>query len=222
MTPVDSERWRPQLPGWSIDILPFYLQMATELPAGAQVVEVGVYFGRSLLFLAEQMLRLGKRTSKLWAVDPWTADWSLRAPDMSFRREDAQRYEIAQAKLIQGLVSVVRHATEDELQIIHPVRAPSVRAARLFAAGELDLVFVDGAHDEHSVANDIAAWWPKVKAGGTLAGHDYDTKIWPGVCTAVDAFVGDPVARRDIAAQSIPHAPLKVSGTSVWSVTKGR
>jgi len=47
-----------------------------------------------------------------------------------------------------------------------------------------DLVFIDALHDYESVMQDISLWWPKVRQGGILAGHDYNHK-WPGVERAV-------------------------------------
>jgi hypothetical protein len=35
----------------------------------------------------------------------------------------------------------------------------------------------------------LAAWWPTIKAGGVMAGHDYDG-FWAGVVRAVDGFFG--------------------------------
>jgi hypothetical protein len=37
------------------------------------------------------------------------------------------------------------------------------------------MVFIDGAHDYDSVYSDLTAWWPRVKDGGILAGHDIDS-----------------------------------------------
>jgi predicted O-methyltransferase YrrM len=47
-----------------------------------------------------------------------------------------------------------------------------------------DLVFIDALHDYESVMEDISLWWPKVRKGGILAGHDFNHK-WPGVERAV-------------------------------------
>ena len=38
-------------------------------------------------------------------------------------------------------------------------------------------------HTYDAVKEDIAAWSPKVRKGGVIAGHDYD---WPEVRRAVD------------------------------------
>mmetsp|Transcript_93858 Transcript_93858/g.297888 ORF Transcript_93858/g.297888 Transcript_93858/m.297888 type:complete len:185 (+) Transcript_93858:741-1295(+) len=63
----------------------------------------------------------------------------------------------------------------------------SVEAAAWVAPGSLDLVFVDGDHSYEGAEGDIQAWWPALRQGGVLAGHDY-TLTWPGVVQAVNKF----------------------------------
>jgi hypothetical protein len=69
------------------------------------------------------------------------------------------------------------------------IRLPSVEAAKLFAPGSVDFVYVDAAHDYESVRGDIAAWWPAISREGILAGHDFDNhELHAGVKQAVTAF----------------------------------
>lgn len=58
---------------------------------------------------------------------------------------------------------------------IHRGTSPGV--AREFVDGSLDFVYIDATHQYDSVVTDLAAWWPKVKSGGILGGHDF---ICPG------------------------------------------
>ena len=37
----------------------------------------------------------------------------------------------------------------------------------------LDFVYIDGLHDYKSVTDDIAAWYPLVRKGGVVGGHDF-------------------------------------------------
>jgi len=60
----------------------------------------------------------------------------------------------------------------------------SVEASEHIKDGELDLVFIDAAHDFDNVDRDIDAWFPKVKEGGIVSGHDWNHKF-PGVQRAV-------------------------------------
>jgi len=65
---------------------------------------------------------------------------------------------------------------------------PSVKAARCFDDGELDFVFIDADHSYQATKSDITAWWPKLRPGGLLIGHDYNPDRFPGVCRAIDEF----------------------------------
>ena len=55
-----------------------------------------------------------------------------------------------------------------------PIKMESVEAAKLYEDESLDFVFIDAAHDYQNVKNDILAWYPKIKIGGKLGGHDYN------------------------------------------------
>ena len=67
------------------------------------------------------------------------------------------------------------------------IKEKSADATRLIANDSLDFVYIDGNHTHESVAEDIFLYYPKVKEGGLLSGHDYDYK---SVKKAVDEFVG--------------------------------
>lgn len=51
----------------------------------------------------------------------------------------------------------------------------------------VDFVFIDANHEYEFVKQDIELYWPKVKSGGFLCGHDYSGGH-PGVTKAVDEF----------------------------------
>jgi hypothetical protein len=55
------------------------------------------------------------------------------------------------------------------------LRMPSLEAARWFAPASLDVVYLDARHDYCAVLDDLRAYWPLVRPGGLVAGHDYIT-----------------------------------------------
>jgi GR25 family glycosyltransferase involved in LPS biosynthesis len=80
------------------------------------------------------------------------------------------------------------------------IRDTSVNASARFPDEFFDFVYIDADHTEEAVKLDLDAWFPKVRKGGMLAGHDYlDAKmVWEngngiysmfGVKTVVDNFV---------------------------------
>jgi hypothetical protein len=52
---------------------------------------------------------------------------------------------------------------------------------------DVDFVFVDGNHTLEYVQKDLELYYPKIKPGGFMAGHDYDAGH-PGVQQAVMEF----------------------------------
>lgn len=62
--------------------------------------------------------------------------------------------------------------------------------------GHFDLVYLDADHSYDAVMKDLAAWRPKIRAGGTLCGHDYMDGVREegvfGVKQAVNEFFGRP------------------------------
>lgn len=60
-------------------------------------------------------------------------------------------------------------------------------AARLIPPG-LAFVYVDADHSYEAVKKDINNWWPRIRHGGILCGHDYG-KPETGVGLAVSEFM---------------------------------
>jgi hypothetical protein len=58
------------------------------------------------------------------------------------------------------------------------IRATSGIAADIFDRESLDFVYIDANHAYDFVVEDIKLWYPKVKSGGYLCGHDYINLDW--------------------------------------------
>ena len=73
---------------------------------------------------------------------------------------------------------------------VHVLRTTSVEAAAKLPDEGLDFIHIDADHYYASVIEDCRAWWPKIRQGGYLCGHDIDHPKWPewGVRQAVDEF----------------------------------
>jgi hypothetical protein len=167
------------LAGW-MDYEDLYARVAREVPDGARLVEVGSYHGRSVAYLAVELVNSGKNFI-LDAVDTFQGS---EDPQEKFMKDEAAANGGSFRCVFDKNIEPVKH-------VVNVVQQDSVSAAGLYADGSVDFCFIDAAHDEDSVAADIAAWLPKVKPGGLLSGHDYSA-YWPGVKAAVDnAFGGN-------------------------------
>lgn len=61
----------------------------------------------------------------------------------------------------------------------------SSEAANQIPDESLDFIFIDADHSFDAVVNDLTMWYPKIKSGGLVAGHDFHTTP---VSTAVNVF----------------------------------
>jgi hypothetical protein len=77
-----------------------------------------------------------------------------------------------------------------DANVVNLIKAHSQDVVSKYEDESLDFCFIDGSHEYEDVKKDIQAYLKKVKKGGILAGHDYDS-LWDGVIKAVDETLGD-------------------------------
>lgn len=137
--------------------------------------EVGVLFGD---FSAHILKHWG---GKLHMIDPWVQQDPEVYLDGCNAVSMNKAYERAKARVAPFSVRA------------NLIRSFSLEASHGFRDGQLDFVYLDANHSFDSVSADLLAWWPKVRAGGIVAGHDFyerhDEYQNCGVESAVREFV---------------------------------
>jgi hypothetical protein len=137
-----------------------YSSFVKNLPNGSKIVEVGSWKGKSVAYLGVEIVNSGKDI-KVDAVDTW-----MGSPESPDHLQDAYVKTNTLYSLFLTNIAPLAH-------VIKPIRMTSVDAAKLYEDNSLDVVFIDAGHTYEAVKSDVAAWLPKVKVGGILAGHDY-------------------------------------------------
>jgi hypothetical protein len=136
------------------DLIPLYL---TQNGLNGFGVEVGVQKG-----IYSKILLQNSCLQKLYLVDTWR---KLKSDYKDIA--NVGPYGHLQA-MMQTFLNVY-----DFNQRAVMLREESVEAADLFPDGSLDFVYLDGDHTEIGIKRDLNAWYPKVKKGGILSGHDF-------------------------------------------------
>lgn len=167
------------LPGW-FDYAAVYDRAIQEAANFDTCVEIGVGFGRSLAYLASKAIEATKKT-RIFGVDPFYDDWDTDRPTWGANHAPMARALGGPYNAVSALMH--EHAPV-ELEYVHLLRCRSTMASRMFDDRTLFFVFVDGSHHYEDVAADLAAWEPKIRAGGIFAGHDH-TESFQGVTRAV-------------------------------------
>lgn len=77
------------------------------------------------------------------------------------------------------------------LSQIKTIKNFSTPASYQFTDNSVDWIYLDANHSYAAVKEDIKNWWPKIKKGGFLTGHDYVLQDNFGVVQAVNEFLED-------------------------------
>jgi len=140
----------------------FYKAMIDRVQSPAHFVEVGSYKGRSSAYMAVECANSGK-VIQFDCVDTWMGS-EEHQKGKNFEDDDVVNNRLFEVftnnmKPVEGLYKAIRLA--------------SVDAAATYEDGSLDFVFIDASHDYENVKADVIAWYPKVKVGGIISGHDF-------------------------------------------------
>ena len=175
------EHFYTNVNGW-FDFESLYSKMVDEAAEGASFVEVGAFYGKSAAFMAVEIINSGKNID-FHVVDTWRG--SPEHQDGGFDRQEAMINDTAFDIFTANMSPVAGKYI--------PHKMPSLEAAALFEDNSLDFVFIDAMHDYEAVKDDINTWYPKVKVGGYIGGHDYGENLPPilaGVYAAVNEVIG--------------------------------
>jgi len=147
-------------------------------------IEIGVYRGRSLLPVAAMLRITG--TGVATGIDPWSVDEALQeethavGPGVN-EWVRSHPWEETYQSVLQRIEDL--RLTEN----CRILRMTSEEAAPEFADASVDLVHVDGNHDQAAVERDVERYLPKVRPGGFLV---LDDASWSSIRPVIEELRG--------------------------------
>jgi len=139
------------------------LQFSGEMSKDLVIVEVGTDLG-----LNAKNIKQFVSFDDLYLVDPYFDDYGKYA-------SGDERFKIAKKRVGEG-VEFIRDTSED--------------ASKYFENNSIDCIYIDGNHKYKYILQDIQLWYPKVKKGGIIGGHDFFGSGL-GVILAVTDYVNE-------------------------------
>ena len=139
-------------------------------------IEVGSWLGLSASYIAINM----SEGAKLYCVDTWNG---------SIEHYHNQEWLKLLPTLYEQFLSNIIHL--NLVDKIYPVRLSSIDASKQLNI-KADLIYIDAAHDEESVYNDIIAWSLRLAENGIICGDDYDksdTMVNPEIQTSCSIVI---------------------------------
>ena len=116
--------------------------------------EIGSYAGESAEVFAENF-------KKIYCVDPWECGYDDERDWAS--HNNGEIVENAFDARVSKYSNVVKR------------KIGSIDCSKEVEDNSIDLVYIDGNHQYEAILEDIKEWFPKIKTGGFLSGHDYWT-----------------------------------------------
>jgi hypothetical protein len=130
---------------------------ARRVPAAGSIVEIGSFRGRSAVVLASA----AADGARIVAIDPHAG--GDRGPG-----EITPQAERGDADNRAFLANLRRAGVEDRVRLVRKLSGDALGDV----PGELDLLYIDGAHRYSPASEDIARWGARVRPGGSLLIHD--------------------------------------------------
>lgn len=140
--------YHTQIDKTMFDFERYYLKVANMIPNECRVVEVGVANGASAIFLAEEILNIGKSIERFVLVD-----------NLAYGSHNQAQ-------------TIINHIIQSGVKEFEFIQQGSLDASCTFPDGYLDICFIDASHTYEGTKADIRLWWHKIKDGGILSGHD--------------------------------------------------
>jgi cephalosporin hydroxylase len=163
----------PELQGWcSVEKAMSFIDLVLEVKPRL-CVEIGVFTGTSLYPVAAALRHLGRGV--VVGVDPWDKIECLRYLDLDRNKADVRWVlQINFDHVYFGFVNTLRYLDIEQSVIV--CRTTSQRVASIF--GQIDILHIDGNHQEEAILQDVRLYLPKVRPGGYIWLNDAK---WPSV-----------------------------------------
>jgi beta-1,4-mannosyl-glycoprotein beta-1,4-N-acetylglucosaminyltransferase len=155
------------------DIASYRDLIRDRVPNGGIIAELGSWKGRSLCSIVDI---IKEKNLKVIIIDTFTGSKSETegmASQADASKENIKEIFLSNISKFELHPDIYQGTTHD--------------ISQKFSDGYFDFVFIDADHAYESVLQDIQDWWPKVKRGGLLAGHDCQ---WKPVADALTTEFG--------------------------------
>jgi hypothetical protein len=161
--------------GW-FDYEEIYNHAVSVLPENSRIVELGCWKGKSSSFLLVE----AKNSNKFFDIH--------LCDTFEGSEEHYDENSVHYAEDIDKVFDQFKHNVEQANYpyVVH--RMDSLELSSKFDNDSIDFLFIDTDHSYEHVSKELKAWYPKVKKGGIIAGHDYNSAGGGGVVEAVDEF----------------------------------
>jgi predicted O-methyltransferase YrrM len=171
--------------GWCYDEKRNFIHTLVKLTHSKVCVEIGVYKGSSLLSFAEALEKIG---GTITGIDPWSFEMSknelLDKDYENYIYDELLKGQETFDKFYEGILEIIEN--NDLAKTINLIREPSQDVFINFEPESIDILHIDGNHNEMNVSRDILLYTHLVKKGGYII---MDDSNWESVNKGINNFL---------------------------------
>jgi predicted O-methyltransferase YrrM len=173
--------------GWCLDGKRNLIHNLVKTTLSKNCIEIGVYKGSSLFSFAEVLEEIG---GKIVGIDPWSFEMSKNEiPLFDKNQEDYFYNELLKGQetfefIYKGVCEIIEN--NDLSKTVSLIRKPSQDVFNNFKNESIDIVHIDGNHNEMNASRDILLYLPLVKKGGYII---MDDSNWDSVRNSINKFL---------------------------------
>jgi predicted O-methyltransferase YrrM len=173
--------------GWCLDEKRNLIHNLVKTTLSKSCIEIGVYKGSSLFSFAEALEEIG---GKIIGIDPWSFEMSKNEiPTFDKNQQDDFYNKLLKGQetfdfIYNGVYEIIEN--NDLSKTISLIREPSQEVFNNFENESIDIVHIDGNHNEMNCSRDILLYLPLVKKGGYII---MDDSNWDSVRSSINKFL---------------------------------
>lgn len=167
-----------QIQGWLTDEIAADMRQLIFDRRPRVVVEIGVFYGRSLINAAEALKKNGY--GMIYGIDPWRRSVAL---SVMTENDNADYWKQLNYEDVHN--ECMGEIWKRGLDNVVIIRCRSDQCAQLFRS--INILYIDGGHTEEVSCKDVELYLPKVSKGGYIWIDDTD---WASLQKAVTLLAG--------------------------------
>jgi predicted O-methyltransferase YrrM len=147
--------------------------------------EIGVFKGSSLMYFIESLAETG---GKVIGIDPYLLDsFKNDIPNIE-SKELIYEVLFTEQKVLDEIYEELCDIIQNNNLTVYVdlIRDKSENISQQLKKESIDILHIDGNHDESNVSNDIKLYLPLVKVGGVIIMDDVN---WIGVKNSIDKYL---------------------------------
>lgn len=157
-------------------IIDIYIKYLSKLEPPIIGVEIGVWKGEN----AKNILSI-ECISKLYMIDPYLAYKDYTSKERSvYKICNQQQYD----EVYNDIYSTFTKAYGNRIEFLRYMSNDAVNKI----PDNLAFVYIDGNHTKEYLQTDLKLYYPKIRKGGIISGHDYGSSFYHEVKPVVNAF----------------------------------